>query len=106
MSHYDDSQGGRDFSLHADDFTPDVTDLIQQERFEEAAVLLVEGDEISRSILTDDAAEMLKAYLPTSFDLERIGLCWMVVTEEPAQPVCAPFVSRSVYSGRRISEVA
>jgi hypothetical protein len=85
MSHYDDSQGGRDYSLHAEDFAPDVTDLIQQERFEEAAVMLVEGDEISGSILGNDAAETLKAYLPTSFDLERIGLCWMVVTQEPAQ---------------------
>jgi hypothetical protein len=83
MGHYDDSQGGRDLSLHADDFAPDVTDLIQDERYAEAAALLVEGDEISRSILDNDEALFLATHLVRAskgrLHLERIDLVWMVV---------------------------
>jgi hypothetical protein len=69
----------------ADDHDITVTDLIELERYEEAAALLVEGDEISRNILDNDESEMLAAYLPTTLRLERVGLCWLVATECPAQ---------------------
>lgn len=91
MGHYDDSQGGRDFSLHADDFAPDVTDLIQQERYLEAARLLHEGDEISRSILDNDEALFLATHLVRTskgrLHLERVGLVWMVVGAVPEEVI-------------------
>lgn len=65
------------------DSEPTTTDLIMFELYEEAAARLVEGDEISRSILDNDEALFLATHLLRAskgrLHLERVGLVWMVV---------------------------
>lgn len=84
MSHYDDSQGGRDF-YHEPDTGMTTLEKIQYEDWRGAAAELIDGDCISDQVVSNEQMLMVGAYLPTTLRLDHADGCWYVVRERVAQ---------------------